>query len=417
MIENDCSNSLTDPDSTRLSVRVVASNAGRTDPETHVSRCATVSVQPRHIDDIFKNGPEFCEDTATTILSQTARDVTIKHIKRVLRKGHTSIAEHAVLTISISGISRLALETVERCTHASFTEQSQRYVRHKHNLLYDTLYKGILTLTQDPLAAQEDARYVLPLATTCTQVVVTLNARELAKLIQLCEMQDNKELCYLARQLKEAALPYLPTILPELLRIPVCPDTRAVYIPHYTPGVVLETTNIDDRMLCDNKPCRGHVLRNITHASIAVPDYFAHYTCTFVIRISASAYAQLKRHRMCIITAGDYLPSQVVPANVAHVLRAQGIAEEYESACAPTITNGSERNVRVTFNFKDFYNFCRLRMDKHAQWEIRETANAMASLIKEIAPETGKMLCGTDEFQEQYCKHWPKDRTTEVTTC
>ena len=49
------------------------------------------------------------------------------HEKWVVGYGHSSVAEHAVLHIAFENISRLAVETLESCRLASFTEKSTRY--------------------------------------------------------------------------------------------------------------------------------------------------------------------------------------------------------------------------------------------------------------------------------------------------
>ncbi len=49
------------------------------------------------------------------------------HEKWVVGYGHSSVAEHAVLHIAFENISRLAVETIESCRLASFTEKSTRY--------------------------------------------------------------------------------------------------------------------------------------------------------------------------------------------------------------------------------------------------------------------------------------------------
>ena len=48
--------------------------------------------------------------------------------KIIFEMGHHSVAEHAVFNLDIMGVSRLALEEIERFRLASFTEKSQRYV-------------------------------------------------------------------------------------------------------------------------------------------------------------------------------------------------------------------------------------------------------------------------------------------------
>ena len=47
--------------------------------------------------------------------------------KWVLRYGHNSIREHAVLSVTFERISRLATETIESCRLGSFSEKSSRY--------------------------------------------------------------------------------------------------------------------------------------------------------------------------------------------------------------------------------------------------------------------------------------------------
>jgi thymidylate synthase ThyX len=49
------------------------------------------------------------------------------HEKWVVGYGHASVAEHAVLHIAVENISRLAVETLESCRLASYTEKSTRY--------------------------------------------------------------------------------------------------------------------------------------------------------------------------------------------------------------------------------------------------------------------------------------------------
>lgn len=49
------------------------------------------------------------------------------HEKWVVGYGHASVAEHAVLHIAVENISRLAVESLESCRLASYTEKSTRY--------------------------------------------------------------------------------------------------------------------------------------------------------------------------------------------------------------------------------------------------------------------------------------------------
>lgn len=116
-------------------------------------------------------------------------------LKHSAGAGHTSVLEHASFTFEIEGISRACLAQLTRHRLASFSVQSQRYVKldnpdliipesikqsdlaeeavscMKHSM--DT-YKKLL----DAGIPAEDARYVTPQAVP-TQLFMTMNCREL----------------------------------------------------------------------------------------------------------------------------------------------------------------------------------------------------------------------------------------------
>lgn len=82
------------------------------------------------------------------------------------------------------------------------------------------------------------------------------------------------------------------------------------------------------------------------------------------------------------------------------------------------LPNACETKMVVTMNARSLLNFFRHRCCNRAQWEIREVANQMLSLVKEVAPEIfkkagppclngacpeGKMSCGkVKEIREFY---------------
>ena len=49
------------------------------------------------------------------------------HEKWVVGYGHSSVAEHAVLSIAVENVSRLAIEVIQANRLASYTEKSSRY--------------------------------------------------------------------------------------------------------------------------------------------------------------------------------------------------------------------------------------------------------------------------------------------------
>ena len=125
-------------------------------------------------------------------------------VKNVVASGHESPLEHVKFTFAIEGVSRALTHQLVRHRLASYSQQSQRYVKEKdfdyivppsvesnssakeqfeklmsdiqvsYNLLLECLSK---TGTSGE-AANQDARFVLPQAAE-TKIVVTMNCREL----------------------------------------------------------------------------------------------------------------------------------------------------------------------------------------------------------------------------------------------
>ena len=128
----------------------------------------------------------------------------IKLIKKIMRLGHYSVLEHATFTFAIEGISRVTSHQLVRHRLASFSQQSQRYVKmNKEEFPYivpksiakdEKLTKifidaikeldGIYHILLDQHIEAEDARYILPQAVT-TKMIITANARELLHIFKL----------------------------------------------------------------------------------------------------------------------------------------------------------------------------------------------------------------------------------------
>lgn len=135
----------------------------------------------------------------------------LKLIKYVLGSGHYSTVEHVQLTFLIEGVSRSLTHQLVRHRHASYSQQSQRYVEfregkfdyvtpktieknEKAKALFDSTM-GHISSMYDNLAKlgipAEDARAVLPNA-CCSNITVSMNLREL---IHIC----NERLCTCAQ--------------------------------------------------------------------------------------------------------------------------------------------------------------------------------------------------------------------------
>lgn len=116
-------------------------------------------------------------------------------VRRVIGYGHESILEHASFTFGIEGISRACSNQLVRYRIASFSQQSQRYVKSEdfdfvipesiNTAGYEDSYRIFMTQAAafysgmlESGVPPEDARFVLPNAAE-TKLVMTMNAREL----------------------------------------------------------------------------------------------------------------------------------------------------------------------------------------------------------------------------------------------
>jgi thymidylate synthase (FAD) len=170
-------------------------------------------------------------------------------IKRVTGYGHMSVIEHASFTFSIEDVSRAMTHQLVRHRLASYTQQSQRYVK------YDTLKSYVTppTMANNPDAQKifeealehvsnaynkllemgipkEDARYILPNAAK-TNIVVTMNARELRHFFNLrCCARSQWELREVAtemlRQVKKVAPSLFENAGPACVELGYCPEGK-----------------------------------------------------------------------------------------------------------------------------------------------------------------------------------------------
>lgn len=126
-------------------------------------------------------------------------------LDKTIESGHHSIFEHISLTFAIRGISRTCSHQLVRHRIASYSQQSQRYVKYneasyvkperirkRDNIderyidQIDKLF-SIYNEFVDEGVPEEDARFILPNATK-TNIVMTMNFRELYTVcsIRLC---------------------------------------------------------------------------------------------------------------------------------------------------------------------------------------------------------------------------------------
>lgn len=124
----------------------------------------------------------------------------VEDITKWIARGHTSPLEHASATFRIEGISRSCLAQLTRHRIASYSVESMRYCNVEDNEVivpksfsgkWENWYKDRVYAMQDLYTdmiangiPKEDARFVLPIATT-TQLIMTMNFRSLRNFFDL----------------------------------------------------------------------------------------------------------------------------------------------------------------------------------------------------------------------------------------
>jgi len=147
-----------------------------------------------------------------------------------------------------------------------------------------------------------------------------------------------------------------------------------------------------------------------------VPREFEVAGLIYEIVLSASAFAQLKRHRMNTLLSQNYNPELgiVVPPNIAAIGADKELGKvckissdlyyeflpKYGKAAEYCLTNAHKRRVILATNMRQLYHISRTRENEHAQWEIRGIANKMSKLAKIVAPASSQLLGGKHEFYE-----------------
>lgn len=170
-----------------------------------------------------------------------------KSIYHAMRSGHDSVLEHVSFTFSISGISRSCSHQLVRHRLASYSQQSQRYVKEDRfeyvipetingytHEQYVWAMKVIQKVYDDLIGhgvPKEDARYVLPNA-CATNLIMTMNARELRHFFNLrCCNRAQWEIRELAERMlglcKDAAPEIFADSGPSCVRLTYCPESRS----------------------------------------------------------------------------------------------------------------------------------------------------------------------------------------------
>lgn len=153
-----------------------------------------------------------------------------KLVRKLVNMGHFSTLEHVTFTFAIEGVSRVLTHQLVRHRIASYSQQSQRYVKEHdfENIIppsiagrkeakekYDKLMADIQSLYNeftDMGILPEDARYILPNAAE-TKIVCTFNVRSLMNFFSLrCCMRAQWEIRQLAEKMLEECKKVAPVL-------------------------------------------------------------------------------------------------------------------------------------------------------------------------------------------------------------
>jgi len=134
--------------------------------------------------------------------------------------------------------------------------------------------------------------------------------------------------------------------------------------------------------------------------------------------LSASAFAQLKRHRMNTLISQDYLtelehttPESIVQTGLkqeldeivkkSNKLHNKLLKWDFPKEVAEyALTNANKRRVLLDANNRQAHAICMERENLAAQWDIRGLINQYGDLIQEESPITARGLCGKREFYD-----------------
>jgi len=446
-----------------ISELAASGKRGDLTPETISAAYARISRDPKPVDELRRVARAEVEEARSS------------NKKIIFGLGHHSVAEHAVFNFDMIGVSRLAIEEIEKFRLCSYTEKSQRYITLKdefvippeiqgsdleerfvrtvnaqndlYRKLFDKLKERVGGWRQDKTEvpgdlrmiegmAKEDARYITSLA-TAGQLGETINARNLELLMRRFASHELQEVREIGRRMYECVVniapsiiiftdandydqktyPALGTLSADLTR----GDTQSeqpvpVQLVDYTKDadLVLVASLLHTSTGMSYQKCRevGEKLSSdkkvelvktaCQHMELYDPVLreFEYIHLTFDLVVSASGFAQLKRHRMATITTQDYNPDLgvTVPQSVTDCgmekeflstieiteKSHRELQEQMPSIAPYVLTNAHRRRVLLGLNARELYHLSRLREDPTAQWEIRSVSRRMTELATEL---------------------------------
>jgi flavin-dependent thymidylate synthase len=334
-------------------------------PETLSASYARISRDPRPIDELRR-------DARAEVTKARKSNAAI-----IFKMGHHSIAEHAVFNFDLIGVSRLALEEIEKFRLCAYTEKSQRYQKLEDDFIVPDEIQNtkdekqfVATIKEQnqfyhKLVGEgiepEDARYVTSLATQ-GQVGMTINARNLEFLFRRFASHQLAEVRAIGQAMYKLVEPIAPSIIlftqandfdqktySELgvrsseFRVRSGKNVSEMKLVDYTKeadhkviAALLHTSTFNSYQECLAKAKKMNVKarKELVKACFKYAEFydrpireFEYADLTYDLVVSAACFGQLKRHRMATITSQPYDPALGVTIPAA--IKKSKLAKEF----------------------------------------------------------------------------------------
>ena len=215
--------------------------------EVHLS-VMEIAHTDRPLETIYKAARQCYARGSVVDMEPVSYDKMAGLVRRCISSGHMSVLEHVSFTFAISGVSRALSHQLVRHRIASYSQQSQRFVKSGEieyvcppSLKDETsaerefFIEGMKTVEHayrillDSVPA-EDARFILPNA-TATNIVMTMNCRELLHFIEeRCCPKSQWEIYGLAWKIRDCLDVIFPEVFetagPKCWRMGYCPEGK-----------------------------------------------------------------------------------------------------------------------------------------------------------------------------------------------
>lgn len=313
----------------------------------------------------------YMADSLETIMSEDYEN-TQKRINRTLNSGHHSVYDHTFFTIYLEGIPKILAMILNNERVYTTSEKSARYTKMKTEGREQELYEKWIEIYQKLIQeeypkmkafkagtlAKENARYLISVFTSSTNMLYTASLRQFNYILHMCED-------YICQQEDNAFTKKVKAVLKDFVT-----QMSWIYVRELT--IKPRTKKL---ALFDETPCHNEIFEEI-------------YAVTYEGTMAQLAQAQ--RHRT--ISYKMYVDVENKPKYyVPPIIRGTEYEAEWLKDIAELGDNfpqGRLVNIYERGNYEDFILKCEERLCGQAQLEIMEQTYATLKTYVEHNDET-----------------------------